>query len=148
MRIGTGQFVSLLVLAAFGAAVGGLALDSRSLLWCAIVVGAYALHLIAIREVERTAEKGSPRTERSTLDQEREEVELLRKQLERKLARAEEQWTLLRSMVQERLLRTGSSAPSEPHPELGADAVRGNTPDRTTNPAPDLDESGRAYGRW
>ena len=39
MRIGSVQFVGLLVLIAFGTAAGGVFLDSRPLLWCAIVVG-------------------------------------------------------------------------------------------------------------
>lgn len=150
MRIGSGQFVGLLVLVAFGATAGGLALDSRPLLWSAVVVGAYAIHLMAIHEVARTAEKGSPRAERSTLDQEREEVEQLRRELERKLAQAEEQWTLLRSMVQERLQRTAKSAPSEPKSalEIKPDAGQEDTSERPTKAAPELDESGRAYGRW
>jgi hypothetical protein len=150
MRIGSGQFVGLLVLVAFGAAAGGLALDSRPLLWSAVVVGAYAIHLMAVHETARTAEKGSPRAERSTLDQEREEVELLRRELERKLAHAEEQWTLLRSMVQERLRRSGASTPPTPKPgiELEPHAGQESTSDRTTKPAPELDESGRAYSRW
>ena len=148
MRIGSGQFVGLLVLVAFGATAGGLALDSRPLLWSAVVVGAYAIHLMAIHEVARTAEKGSPRAERSTLDQEREEVELLRRELERKLAQAEEQWTLLRSMVQERLQRTDSSKARAPKSEIQQDAAPAITADRTTKPAPELDESGRAYSRW
>ena len=154
MRIGSGQFVVLLVLVAFGAAAGGVALDSRPLLWCAIVVGAYAIHLMAVREAATTAENTSPREaargKRSGFDQEREEVDRLRRELELKLARADEQWTLLRSMVQERLRRTGSSAPPEPHPELEIkpDAGQEDTSERPTKAAPELDESGRAYGRW
>lgn len=150
MRIGSGQFVGLLVLVAFGAAAGGLALDSRPLLWSAVVVGAYAIHLMAVHEAATKAENVSPRAERSMLDQEREEVELLRQELERKLAHAEEQWTLFRSMVQERLRRSGASASPTPKPgkELEQHAGQESTADRTTKASPDPGESGRSYGRW
>ena len=148
MRIGSGQFIGLLVLIAFGAAAGGLSLDSRPLLWSAIVVGAYAIHLMAIHEVARTAEKGSPGAERTALEAEREEVERLRRELERKLAQAEEQWTLLRTMVQERLRRSGAAGPVETEPEIAVHAVQGKATDRVTKSAPASEESGGAYSRW
>jgi hypothetical protein len=152
MRIGSGHYIVLLVLVALCAAAGGVVLDSRPLLWSAIVIGAYALHLVSVHEAATTAENTSPREaergERSGLDKEREDIERLRSELELKLAGAEEQWTLLRSMVQERVERTASAAPSEPHPELQADTVRHTTTDRTTKSERDQDQSGRAYGRW
>lgn len=154
MRIGTGPFVVSLMFVAFAAAASGVALDARPLLWCAIVVGAYVIHLMAVHEVARTAEKLSPRAvaraEQSALETEREEVERLRRQLERKLAQAEEQWTLLRSMVQERLKGTAGPAPSESKPGTEAEEDSGHqaSADRMTRTAPDLDDSSRAYGRW
>jgi hypothetical protein len=148
MRIGSGQFVGLLVLIAFGAAAGGIGFDSRPLLWSAIVVGAYALHLLAIHEVARTEENGSPRADRADLDTEHEEVERLRRELERKLVQAEEQWTLLRSMVQERLRRSGAAGPVDTEPDIAVHAVHGEATGRVTKSAPASDESGGAYSRW
>ena len=152
MRIGSVQFIGVLVLVAFGSVAAGLALDFRPLLWGAIVVGAYAIHLMAMYEAGSTTRKISPRAaaraERSALDREREEVERLRRELEKTLAQTEEQWTLLRSMVQERLRRSGASDPGTPGPELEADPDRRNSTDRNTKPAPASDEAGRAYSRW
>jgi hypothetical protein len=152
MRIGSVQFIGVLVLVAFGSVAAGLVLDIRPLLWCAIVVGAYAIHLTAMYEAGSRTEDVSPRAavraETSALEREREEVERLRRELVKKLAQTEEQWTLLRSMVQERLRRSGASDPGAPGAELAADVDRRNSTDRNTKPAPASDEAGRAYSRW
>lgn len=152
MRIGSVQFIGVLVLVAFGSVAAGLVLDFRPLLWCAIVVGAYGIHLMAIHEAGSRAEEISPRAaaraETSALDREREEVERLRRELVKKLAQTEEQWTLLRSMVQERLRRSGASDPGAPGAELEAHADRRSSTDPTTKSAPASDEAGRAYSRW
>ena len=152
MRIGSVQFVGLLVLIALGTAAGGILLDSRPLLWCAIVVGAYAIHLLAIHEARKSAEQGYPaaaaRSEQSTLDYERMEAERLREELEKKLSQAEEQWMLLRSMVQERLRRSGASDSDGPRPDVEAVSVHRKQPTRTTKLTPASEEPGGAYGRW
>jgi hypothetical protein len=152
MRIGSGLFVGLLVLIALGAATGGVALDSRPLLWCAVVVGAYAIHLMAMREATTSENRISPRaavrSEQSALDEERAEVERLRRELERKLAQAEEQWTLLRAMVRERLRRSGSSGSAQPDSEVEADEDISGQTNPTRNSAPVSDDTGRAYSRW
>ena len=151
MRIGSVQFVGLLVLIALGTAAGGILLDSRPLLWCAIVVGAYAIHLLAIYEARKSAEQGYPaaaaRSEQSTLDYERMEAERLREELEKKLSQAEEQWTLLRSMVQERLRRSQGSAEFSPEFEPRTD-TNANGASNHSRKLPEPDESGRPYSRW
>ena len=154
MRIGSRQFIAVLVLAAFGAAAAGLALDSRPLLWCAVVVGAYALHQLALhtaaRDVDTRPSRAAARDDRKALEAEREEVDRLRRELENKLAQADKQWTLLRSMVQDRLRR--SAHPPDPssrsESEIDAHTAPAGSSARSENARPDPDESSRAYGRW
>jgi len=158
MRIGSRQFIAVLVLAAFGAAAAGLALDSRPLLWCAVVVGAYALHQLALhtaaRDVDTRSSRAAARDDRKALEAEREEVDRLRRELESKLAQADKQWTLLRSMVQDRLRRSAhtpdpsSRSESESESEIDAHAAPAGSSAQAENARPDPDESSRAYGRW
>jgi hypothetical protein len=151
MRIGSVQFVGLLVLIAFGTAAGGVFLDSRPLFWCAIVVGAYAIHLLAIYEARKSAEQGYPaaaaRSEQSTLDHQRMEAERLREELEKKLSQAEEQWMLLRSMVQERQRRSQGSAEFSPEFEPRTDTDPSGASNHSRK-LPEPDDSGRAHSRW
>ena len=118
---------------------------------CAIVVGAYAIHLLAIYEARKSAEQGYPaaaaRSEQSALDYERMEAERLREELEKKLSQAEEQWLLLRSMVQERLRRSQGSAEFSPEFEPRTDTNPGGASNQPRK-LPEFDESGRAYSRW
>ena len=156
MRIGSRQFIAVLVLAAFGAAAAGLALDSRPLLWCAVVVGAYALHQLALhtaaRDVDTRSSRAAARDDRKALEAEREEVDRLRRELENKLAQADKQWTLLRSMVQDRLRRSAHTpdpcSRSESESEIDAHTAPAGSSARAENARPDPDESSRAYGRW
>ncbi len=156
MRIGSGQFIAILVLAALGAAAAGLALESRPLLWCAIVVGAYALHLLALhtaaRDVDTVSSRAAAGDDRKALESEREEVERLRRELESKLAQADKQWTLLRSMVQDRLRRSAGTpdlkSRSESKTETEAHTAPAGSSDRAAKARPDSDESSRGYGRW
>jgi hypothetical protein len=154
MRIGSGQFIAILVLAALGAAAAGLALESRPLLWCAIVVGAYALHLLALhtaaRDVDTVSSRAAAGDDRKALESEREEVERLRRELESKLAQADKQWTLLRSMVQDRLRRSAGTpaADSRSESEIEAHTAPAGSSDRAAKARPDSDEPSRVYGRW
>ncbi len=160
MRIGSAQFIVVLVLGAFGAAAAGLALESRPLLWCAVVVGAYALHLLALhtatRGVDTVSSRAVSRDDRKALEAERGEVERLQRELEKKLVQADKQWTLLRSMVQDRLNRSAgtpdrkSSSESEVETEVEAEAITApaGSSDRAAKARSDSDEPSRAYGRW
>ena len=158
MRIGSGQFIAVVVLAAFGAAAAGLALESRPLLWCAVVVGAYALHLLALhaaaRDMDTFSSRAAVRYDRKTLEAEREEVDRLRRDLQNKLAQADKQWTLLRSMVQDRLRRSAGTPPgdsrseSEVEAETEAHTAPAGSSVRAAKARSDSDESSRSYGRW
>ena len=156
MRIGSGQFIGVLVLIASGAAAAGLALDSRPLLWCAVVVGAYALHLLDLhtvaRDVDTRSSRAAARDDRKALKAEREEVDRLRRELESKLAQADKQWTLLRSMVQDRLRRSAHtpdpSSRSESESEIDAHTAPAGSSARDAKARPAAAETNRAYGRW
>ena len=154
MRIGSGQFIAVLVLAAFGAAAAGLALASRPLLWCAFVVGAYALHLLALhttaRDGDTISSRAAARDDRKALEAEREEVERLQRELQNKLAQAEKQWTLLRSMVQDRLRRSAGTptADSRSESEIEAHTAPTGSSVRAAKARSDSDESSRSFGRW
>ena len=154
MRIGSGQFIAILVLAALGAAAAGLALESRPLLWCAVVVGAYALHLLALhtaaRDVDTVSSRAAAGNDRKALESEREEVEHLPRELESKLAQADKQWTLLRSMVQDRLRRSAGTpaADSRTEAESETNTAPAGSSDRAANARPESDEPSRVYGRW
>ena len=154
MRIGSGQFISVLVLAAFGAAAASLALESRPLLWCAVVVGAYALHLLALHTTARDGDTISSRAaagdDRKALEAERAEVERLKRELQNKLAQADKQWTLLRSMVQDRLRRSAGTQAADSRSESEEDAhtAPAGSSARAAKARPAADETNRAYGRW
>ncbi len=148
MRIGTGPFIGVLVAVAFAALGTGLLLESRPLLWSSVVIGAYALHLLANQIAVQGAGADSSLSERPSLDSEREEIERLKRELERKLVQAEEQWTLLRSMVQERLKRSGGSKPGPSVPDFESQSSPGGSGGRATGAKPGSDDSSRVYGRW
>jgi hypothetical protein len=148
MEFGSRAFIWTLTGIAAGSLAAGVGVESWSLILGSTIVGAYALHLFALRTAVRRA--GSDRTrlesERLRLVTEREEVKRLHRSLEERLARTEEQFSLLRDMVSERVRRTSEAAVPEdenepskpPHREpLGTHGFREET-----------GESHRGYGRW
>lgn len=152
MRIGSGPYIALLVVAAFAAVGAGMLVGSTPLVWCSVVIGAYAIHLLATRIAVRTAVTASHGADRhgeqEGLDSAREEVERLKRELERKLVQTEEQWVLLRSMVQERLRKSGKSDTDASIPESESQSSPGGPGGRAMDARPGSDESGRSYGRW
>ena len=152
MQIGSAAYISSIVLTALAAVAAGLTLESRPLLWCAIAIGAYALHLLAIHIAKGNAAAGSAgaafRADRKALDADRADVERLRVELKRKVAQTDEQFSLLRSMVQKRLRRPADSAAAGTRHEPEVNASPDESANRTRNAAPELDESGRPYSRW
>lgn len=152
MRIGSGPFIGLLVVVAFAAVGAGVRIGSTPLEWCSVVIGAYAMHLLATRFAVRSAtaslQSADRRADEQDLDSERDEVERLKRELERKLVQTEEQWVLLRSMVQERLQRPGKSTTAAPPAESEPQSTPGGPGGRAMGARPGSDESGRSYGRW
>jgi cell division protein FtsB len=148
MEFGSRAFIWTLTGIAAGSLAAGVGVESRSLILGSTIVGAYALHLFALRTAVRSAssDRTQLESERLQLVAEREEVKRLQRSLEDRLARTEEQFSLLRDMVRERVRRTsgavvpeGEDEPSKPpHREpLGTHGSREET-----------DESHRGYGRW
>ena len=152
MQIGSAAYISSIVLTALAAVAAGLMLESRPLLWCAIAIGAYALHLLAIHIAKGNAAAGSAgaafRADRKALDADRADIERLRVELQRKVAQTDEQFSLLRSMVQKRLRKSGASTAAGTGLDPEAEATPVKSADQTRKAPPELDESGRAYGRW
>ncbi len=155
MQIGSIAYMASLVLVALGAVAGGLLLEIRPLLWCAVIIGVYVLHLLSVHVAAGRTALGSAISEVESreriLEREREELERLRRELERRTAQTEEQWVLLRSMVQERVARrsgTRSMELVEPEPDLPAHSTGGISGGRVSRARPEADETGRTYGRW
>jgi hypothetical protein len=148
MEFGSRAFIWTLTCVAAGSLAAGVGVESRPLILGSTIVGAYALHLFALRTAVRGASSDRTRleSERLRLAAEREEVERLQGSLEERLARTEEQFSLLRDMVSERVRRTsgavvpeGEDEPSKPpHREpLGTHGFKDET-----------EESHGGYGRW
>lgn len=152
MQIGSAAYISSIALTALAAVATGLMLESRSLLWCAVVIGAYALHLLAIHFATGNAATGTAgaalRDDRKALDADRADVERLRVELKGKIAQTDEQFSLLRSMVQKRLRKSADSTAAGPGLAPEVHASPDESANRTRKAAPELDESGRPYSRW
>ena len=148
MEFGSRAFAWTLTGIAAGSAAVGVGVDSRSLILGSAIVGAYALHLLALRAAVRGASSDRNRLEfeRLRLVAEREEVQRLQRSLEERLTRTEEQFSLLREMVSERVHRTSGAVanaaedkPSQP---------RHREPPGTRGFGNETEESHRSCGRW
>jgi len=162
MRIGSRPFIAVLWIAALVAALGSFVIGSAGLMWSSAVVASYALHLVAVESARRqsASSETSLESERRRLDAEREEVDRLKREVDRQRAQAEEQWKLLREMVQERLHRHPDGRPPRApsgEPNATVAGVRqemkrsgSRSEDSRNNMATGVDrhEPGRVYGRW
>jgi hypothetical protein len=131
------------VLAGTGAAISG----SPALGCGALAVAAYALHLIALRRASREAARRAVAAERETLAAEREALTRRASELSARSVQVEEQWKLLREMVQERIRRrTGAVEPGPPAGDRTKDAIDVASP--AVGPRPEESASKRGYSRW
>jgi hypothetical protein len=106
----TVSFSFVLIISAIAGATGVLVFVAPNPAYnlATLLLGLYAVHLIAIRLVQRN--RADPREAkrelahlRAELEQERAKLQAERAELEKQRAAAEQQWHLLRDMVQERV---------------------------------------------
>ncbi len=115
----------------------------------ALLLGIYVLHLVGLRLVLRRAPRKIPRDAREELrrmreqlDREKGELDSMRRELERQREAAEQQWGLLRNMVQERMEKAkGGAMPA------GPGSTGGNPSSPITNEAKPAAVSGKSGGQ-
>ncbi|MCL7983779.1 MAG: hypothetical protein M8840_10455 [marine benthic group bacterium] len=148
MQSGSRAFVWTLATTSVLSAAAGLAVESRPLLLGSSIVGAYALHLYSVRlAIQRSVSDRMKLEEESrSLAREKQELADLRRSLEQKLVRADEQFALLRELVSQRVV--GHSAyPATEH----SDSMRASPPQSITGEIGKgiaKEDLNRGYGRW
>ena len=147
MEYGSRAFTGLIGVIALVAGIGAAVSGSTELACGELAVAAYALHLIAMRRASGHAARRAVAAEREALSTEREVLRLRANELAGRSAQVEEQWKLLREMVQERVRRRGGR--EEPTAPVGD--TKSETSDVTRpagGPRPGESPSNRGYSRW
>jgi hypothetical protein len=147
MDYGSRGFVGAIGLMAVLAGIGAAISGSVELAWAALVVAAYALHLISLRRTAEQAARRAAAAERDALSEERQALARRATELAGRSAQVEEQWKLLREMVQERIRRKrGPVEPAAPTGDTKEDAIDVVSP--AVGPRSEESASKRAYSRW
>jgi hypothetical protein len=145
------SFIVAITLLAVASAAFAFVVPNPAFNLAAILLGFYALHAIALRMVVVKTGKPAPvdlqlRALREDLEHEKAGLEMQRAELARKQEAAEQQWQLLREMVQQRVQGGQVEAVvSEATPTRSA-PIKG--PLNTENVPANAEASGRVSGRW
>jgi len=147
MVYGSRGFVGTLGVVAVVAGIGAAISGSVALGCGALAVAAYTLHLVSLRRRESEAARRAVAAEREELSAERAALNRRAGELAGRSAQVEEQWKLLREMVQERVRRrSGRAEPTAPTGDMMSDASEVTGP--AGGPRPEGGASQRGYSRW
>ena len=147
MDYGSRGFVFAIGLIAVVAGAGSVVSDSVALGCGALAVAAYGAHLISLRRATDAAVRRAVEAERASVSAEREALARRAKEVAARTVQVEEQWKLLREMVQERIRRR--AVPMEqgvPERDKKDDAPGAGRP--VGGPRPEEGASRRDYSRW
>jgi membrane protein implicated in regulation of membrane protease activity len=147
MDYGSRTFTGLIGLIALVAGIGAALSGSLELGCGALAVAAYALHLISVRRAWAEAARRAAVAEREGLSAEREALNRRADELAGRSAQVEEQWKLLRELVQERVRRRGGRG--EPAAPVGVkESETSDVAPPVGGPRPVGSPSSRGHSRW
>jgi uncharacterized protein YlxW (UPF0749 family) len=150
----TVSFSFVLIISALAGATGVLVFVAPNPAYnlATLLLGFYAMHLIAIRLVQRNqADPREAKRElahlRAELEQERAKLQAEHAELEKQRAAAEQQWHLLRDMVHQRVQDAHESTPGPAAEPVPTEPVTGPAVDTGARQQRQEVED-RIYGRW